>query len=93
VADDARAAIEAKVVESLPEERQYQWILGPAYTLTPIELEDLCTLWIRGRVEEPIRQMARITRSQELKKELNRILALPHLKFKEEKPASAPPNG
>src|SRR6266498_4979370 len=69
VADDARAEIEAKVVESLPEERQYQWILGPAYTLTPIEFEDLRALWIRGHLEEAIRQMARTTRSEELKQE------------------------
>jgi hypothetical protein len=91
--DDARAEIEKQVIESLPEEKQHQWILAPAYTLTPIELEDLRALWIRGRVEEPIRQIARITRSEELKQELNRMFSLPQLKFREEKPASAPPGG
>src|SRR6266567_3394557 len=89
--NDARAEIEKQVVESLPQQQQYQWILGPAYTLTPIAFEELHALWFRGRVEEPIRQMAAITQSEELKKKLNRILKLPKLKFKEEKPSSRPP--
>jgi hypothetical protein len=84
--DAAQAEIEGKVVKSLSKEHQYQWILRAAYTLTPMKFEDLRTLWFRGRVEEPIRQTARITRSMELKRELDRILALPLLKFKEEKP-------
>jgi hypothetical protein len=84
--DDAQAEIEKKVVESLPTEQQHQWILGPAYTLTPIEFEDLRALWFRGRFEEPIREMANNTRSEELKQELNRMLALPRPKFNEEKP-------
>jgi hypothetical protein len=86
MADDARAEIEAKVVEKLPEQQQHQWVLPPAYTLTPIEFEDLRALWFRCRVkEEPIREMIRLTRSQELKHELDKILALPHLKFRKEK--------
>ncbi|PYJ48291.1 MAG: hypothetical protein DME87_13675 [Verrucomicrobia bacterium] len=87
--DAAQAEIEAKVVKSLPKEQQYQWIRLAAYTLTPIEFDELRVLWFRGRVEEPIRQMVGITRSAELKQELDRILALPRLKFREEKPIPA----
>jgi hypothetical protein len=87
VTDDARAEIEGKLVESLPKEERHQWILGPAYTLTPIQFEDLRALWFRGRIEKPIRELARITRSEELKHELNQILNLPRAKFEQEKPA------
>ena len=88
MADDACREIEGKVVEWLPQEQHHQWILGPAYTLTPIGFKELRALWFRGRVEEPIREMAGITHSEELKQKLNRILSLPRLKFEEEKPAS-----
>jgi hypothetical protein len=89
MADDACSDIEGRVVESLPQEQQHQWVLRPAYTLTPIEFEELHALWFRGRVEQPlIRELAGITHSEELKQELNRILALPRLKFEEEKPGS-----
>lgn len=84
--DAACAEIEARAVKSLPEEQQYRWILGPAYTLTPIAFDELRVLWFRGRVEEPIRQMVGITRSMELKRELDRMLALSRPKFNEEKP-------
>jgi hypothetical protein len=81
----AQAEIEGKVVESLQtEQQQQQWILG-AYTLKPIEFKDLRALWIRGRFQEPIRQMARLTRPAELKRDLERLLRLPDLKFNEEK--------
>lgn len=85
VADYALAEIEGKLVESRPEEEQFKWIRRPAYTLTPIGLEDLRALWFRGRIEEPIREMARITRSAELKDELNQILNLPRPKYTLEK--------
>jgi hypothetical protein len=87
--DAAQAEIEEKVVKSLPKDQQYQWIRLAAYTLTPIEFDELRVLWFRGRVEVPIRQMVGITRSAELKQELDRILALPRLKFTEEKPIPA----
>jgi hypothetical protein len=81
----AQAEIEGKVVESLQTEQlQHQWILG-AYTLEEIEFKDLRALWIRGRFQEPIRQMAHLTRSVELQRDLNQMLALPHLRFTEDK--------
>src|SRR6266852_8809620 len=48
MADAAQVEIEGDLVESLSREQQHQWILGPAYTLAPIEFEELRTLWIRG---------------------------------------------
>src|ERR1044071_8950242 len=39
--DAAQAEIEGKVVKSLPKEQQYQWIRLAAYTLTPIEFDEL----------------------------------------------------
>src|SRR5262249_698803 len=46
MADNACSEIEAKVVESLPQEQQHQWVLRrPAYTLTPIEFDELRALW------------------------------------------------
>jgi hypothetical protein len=85
VAEHARLEILGQLFESLSEEQQHRWILGPPYTLTPIELKELQTLWFRGRYEDLIRKLDGATRSMELKAELDKILKLPHWKFTEEK--------
>lgn len=86
-AEYARAEIEGQLVEKLPEEQQFKWVLGPPYTLTPIKLEQLRTFWFRGQLDEPIRQMYNTSRSVELKHELEKIFSLPRLKLQRENPA------
>jgi hypothetical protein len=88
VAEDARLQIQGQFIEKLPEEEQHKWILGPPYTLSPIDMEELRTLWFRRQLDAPICEMANTTHSMELKRELEKIVNLRRPKFTSVDPAN-----
>jgi hypothetical protein len=89
-ADHAACEVEASIIEKLSKEEKRWWNLSGRFKFRQVEPNTLRSLWMRGRMHEQIKSVALLTRCEILRKELRTVATLPHIQWREEKPAKPP---
>jgi hypothetical protein len=90
-AEHAARELEASIIETLTKEEQRWWNLNGRFNFNETDANTLRSLWMRGRMHDQMKDLARLSRCMALRQELGRVVALPHIEWIEEKPAQPPP--